>query len=107
MKSPYNEQRVAEMLAQAWDRPDAGASAAAWLNLDPVEDTSPPDRPAVALVECVERLRMRALPHRMGDDLPSTLRTPGAPLRRRRPAARRSVVPHPAVLAALHGESTR
>ena len=102
----YQEKRVAEQLAACWDRPDLGASSA-WLDLEAVEDTTAPDRPAIALEQCAERLRMRALPHRLGDDLPVTLRAPGAPPRRRQPAPPRCRVPHPAVLSAIYGDSSR
>ena len=103
----YNENVVAERLAECWDRPDLGASAA-WLDLEQVEDATVPSRPPVALDGCIERLRMRALRERLGGDLPLFLQTASRPRPARRPKAPpRYRVPHPAVLSAIHGESTR
>ena len=105
----YNENVVAERLAHCWDRPDLGASAA-WLDLEQVEDedATAPDRPPVALDDCIERLRTRALVDRMGGDLPVFLQTTSRPRPARRPKAPpRYRVPHPAVLSALYGRENR
>ena len=56
----YDAARVAARLAEVWDRPDLGASGAAWLDLAPVEPEI--DRPApVAVAQAVDRLRRRVL----------------------------------------------
>ena len=103
----YNENVVAEHLAHCWDRPDLGGSSG-WLDLEPVEDATAPDRPAIALEECFERLRMRALQERLGGDLPRFLQTASRPRTARRPKAPpRCRVPHPAVLSALYGRENR